>query len=199
MMHLTVLTRSASFKDYFSGIPEVMSEFTEQWVEPENSENLYLIHHSSMGSETKDWLAEYVSSKGIVVGICSDLPEIGEMLEMVKLGARSYCNSYMRTAHFQQFVHLLGNGQSWFPPEMMQQTFNLAHKAIHGSDIEQLLEPLTTREKDIATAVTEGLSNKQIALQASITEPTVKSHLTNIFRKLQIKDRVELVLYLKQG
>ena len=198
-MELTVFTTSDSFRHYFSGIPELNVSFQSQWQNPVDSQAVYLVHRSSMQEGLNEWLQNFGSNKNILVGVCSDNPEIGDMLEMVKYGAKAYCNSYMRTIHFQQLIRMLGNGQSWFSPELMAQTFELAHKAVHGNDMETLLEPLTAREIDIAKAVLEGMSNKQIASKVSISEPTVKTHLTNIFKKLQIKDRVELVLYLKQG
>ena len=58
---------------------------------------------------------------------------------------------------------------------------------------------LTAREKDIAHAVGEGKSNWQIADLYEISETTVKTHLSNIFKKLELKDRVGLVLYIKQA
>jgi hypothetical protein len=48
-------------------------------------------------------------------------------------------------------------------------------------------------------AVGEGKSNRQIADLYDISEPTVKGHLTSIFKTLELNDRVDLVLYLKQA
>lgn len=58
----------------------------------------------------------------------------------------------------------------------------------------KLLENLTQREQEIATLVGIGESNKQIAHRLSITERTVKAHLTEIFRKLDVADRLKLAL-----
>jgi two-component system NarL family response regulator len=53
---------------------------------------------------------------------------------------------------------------------------------------------LTPREREIATLVGCGNSNKQIAHSLAITERTVKAHLSEIFRKLSISDRLTLAL-----
>lgn len=58
------------------------------------------------------------------------------------------------------------------------------------------LAGLTAREREIATLVARGDSNKRIAQQLSITERTVKAHLTEIFRKSGVGDRVKLALLL---
>jgi DNA-binding NarL/FixJ family response regulator len=52
---------------------------------------------------------------------------------------------------------------------------------------------LTTREADILKALAEGLSNKQIARQFWLSEQTIKFHLTNIYRKLDVGSRTEAV------
>jgi DNA-binding NarL/FixJ family response regulator len=57
---------------------------------------------------------------------------------------------------------------------------------------------LTQREQEIAGLIGNGESNKQIARQLCITERTVKAHLTGIFRKLGIADRVRLAIRVTQ-
>ena len=65
--------------------------------------------------------------------------------------------------------------------------------------VNSLLENLTKREYEIALLVGRGESNKQIARQLDITERTVKAHLTEIFRKLAISDRIKLALLVKES
>ncbi|HEY6043845.1 MAG TPA: response regulator transcription factor, partial [Nitrosospira sp.] len=61
----------------------------------------------------------------------------------------------------------------------------------------ELLANLTRREYEIATLVGNGESNKQIARRLAITERTVKAHLTEVFRKLEVADRLKLALIVK--
>ena len=63
--------------------------------------------------------------------------------------------------------------------------------------VSELLSNLTRREYEIATLVGNGESNKQIARRLSITERTVKAHLTEVFRKLEVADRLKLALIVK--
>ena len=65
--------------------------------------------------------------------------------------------------------------------------------------VNDLLENLTRREYEIAMLVGKGESNKKIAQHLAITERTVKAHLTEIFRKLQISDRIKLALIMKDA
>ena len=161
------------------------------------TDQIYLLHTSSLDQDCIEWIRKFGSDDHLIIGICSDQPDIEEMLEFVDLGAKAYCNSYIQQTLYEQLTRLLDNGQSWFPPQMLKQTFQLAKSAVKGKDIDFLLKTLTPREKEIALLVLEGLSNNNIADRGAISEPTVKTHLTNIFNKLQLKDRVALVLYLK--
>lgn len=54
---------------------------------------------------------------------------------------------------------------------------------------------LTAREVDIVSAIAEGHGNKDIAYECSISEKTVKHHLTNIFKKLGVSSRLELGMF----
>lgn len=165
----------------------------------DDSDQLYLLHISGMELEGFEWLLKHVSGKPIKVGVCSDLPNLYEMLECVRLGAKAYCNSRMAAGHYRQMLRLVGQGQSWFPPHLLDETFRLAQQAVKPQATETLLTDLTAREKEIALSVSVGKSNRQIADHFKISEATVKTHLSSIYKKLEIKDRVGLVLYLKQG
>lgn len=62
---------------------------------------------------------------------------------------------------------------------------------------QQLLARLTKRELDVAEMISQGKGNRSIAESLNISERTVKAHLTSIFRKLSVHDRMHLVLLLK--
>jgi DNA-binding NarL/FixJ family response regulator len=58
---------------------------------------------------------------------------------------------------------------------------------------------LSPREEDVLRHVAMGLRNAEIADRLSISEETVKTHLNRIFRKLGVRDRVELALHAARG
>jgi DNA-binding NarL/FixJ family response regulator len=59
--------------------------------------------------------------------------------------------------------------------------------------------PLTDREQEIAALVTQGLSNKDIAQALSVSANTIRSHISNILRKLKLANRTQLAIYFKDG
>jgi DNA-binding NarL/FixJ family response regulator len=66
---------------------------------------------------------------------------------------------------------------------------------ISKQDPPHKIHTLTKREKDVLAELTKGKSNKEIALSLYITEKTVKTHISNIFSKLEVSDRTQAALY----
>ena len=197
-MALSIFSNSSSFSAHINQVltraVNVQNQLCDNVI---NSHGVKLLHISSFELDLViNWLKLQNSNRVSGIGICSDRPNISEMLECVDLGCKAYCNSYMSMTSYQQMIRLLSNGQSWFPPPLLEETFRLAKIATRKKDPIQLQDELTPREKEIAFAVVEGMSNKEVALKYQISERTVKTHLTNIYIKLQIKDRVALVLRL---
>jgi DNA-binding NarL/FixJ family response regulator len=182
----------ASLSEKLESPLEVRNQLSDQ-VE---TGQLIILHITSFKAEGIAWIRR-MSAAGLYVAVCSDRPDISEMLSCVQAGCKAYCNSYMQTGLYQQMIHQIAEGQSWFPPQMLEQTFSLAQAALGLQQTPAALGELTERENEVARAVADGLSNKQIADRCEISERTVKAHLTNIFKKLDIKDRVALVLHFK--
>ncbi len=166
--------------------------------------DIHLIHSGSFNPVVlQDCMKQYTQQiKNI--GIMEDKPNLNSMLHFSKQGIRAYCNSYMAASHYQQLVLMLKNGHSWYPPHLLEEALSLAHKNLeeahtqHTHSQNDVFSELTKREKEVVLNIVEGKSNKVIADELGIKEQTVKSHLTNIFKKLPVTDRVSLVLFVKQ-
>lgn len=130
------------------------------------------------------------------MGIAADRPQLEEMLRLSEHGIRAYFNSYMADTHYQQMLRLLQDGQTWFAPDLLTRALGLARRTVATTSSGHVMKVLTSRERQIALDVAQGLSNKRIASTRSISERTVKTHLTRIFKKLRIPDRVALAIRL---
>ena len=93
------------------------------------------------------------------------------------------------------------NGGFWLPSSLMRRVMSSAGGLLAqvSSRSGVSLDQLTKRERQVAQAVTEGLSNREIAARLSISERTVKARLTSVFQKLDVRDRVQLALLLRGG
>lgn len=74
---------------------------------------------------------------------------------------------------------------------------NTFKSILHGINMSKVEKnsPLSSREREIVSLIGKGLRNKEIAAKLNISETTVKTHLTRIFQKLNIKARSELISY----
>jgi DNA-binding NarL/FixJ family response regulator len=72
--------------------------------------------------------------------------------------------------------------------------------AIYGQDAAPIFAPLSPREVEILDNIAQGMTNKQVAYALSISEQTVKNHMSSILRKLSVNDRTQAVVYaMRQG
>lgn len=136
-------------------------------------------------------------TKTIVIGC--DISEDTEW-ELLKAGVRGCCRGDSDPKFLRQVVDAVLQGELWIRrtltcrliDELGRTTAkNKAYRTSLG-----MLNKLTQREYDIAIRVGNGESNKQIANACAITERTVKAHLTEVFLKLGVTDRLNLALVL---
>jgi DNA-binding NarL/FixJ family response regulator len=89
-------------------------------------------------------------------------------------------------------------GEAWLDPATMAGVLTemaRAGKPKPEDPESKKIATLTEREREVVTLIGEGLKNKQIADRLFISETTVRHHLTSIFSKLEVSDRVELLIY----
>ena len=72
--------------------------------------------------------------------------------------------------------------------------------AVYGQEAAPIFAPLSPREVEILDNIARGMTNKQVAYALTISEQTVKNHMSSILRKLSVNDRTQAVVYaMKQG
>ena len=72
--------------------------------------------------------------------------------------------------------------------------------AVYGQEAQPIFAPLSPREVEILDNIAQGMTNKQVAYALSISEQTVKNHMSSILRKLAVNDRTQAVVYaMRQG
>ena len=84
-------------------------------------------------------------------------------------------------------------GEKWLEQQSVTRAMERMQK--RESEIDRLTRLLTPRELEIVRLASEGLRNKEIGERLSITEGTVKIHLHNIYEKLGVTGRSQLILY----
>ncbi|MEQ6887022.1 response regulator transcription factor [Salicola sp. Rm-C-2C1-2] len=133
-----------------------------------------------------------------VIAISRD-QSLAELRESLSHGARGYVHALSSTHLLYQASQTVSAGALWLPESLIDQLLSAVSTTLPEmpSKPTASLDQLTTREQDVARAVTDGLSNKAIARQLNITERTVKDHLSKIFSKLNVNDRMQLMLKIR--
>jgi two-component system NarL family response regulator len=128
---------------------------------------------------------------------------IGEETELnlFKAGVRGYCRNDIDPQLLKRVVLAVQLGELWIRRSLMRRLLDelgvrCSFVVPDKREIAGRLAYLTVREREIASLVGNGGTNKQIANQLDISERTVKAHLTEVFRKLGISDRLKLALLL---
>ena len=117
----------------------------------------------------------------------------GKML--IQNGVKAYGNSRMLSIHLEQLLHAVEKDKIWVYPELLKSIIKLLHS--HEELDETLMRRLSHQEKEVAKWILQGLSNEAISHRLDITVRTVKAHISSIFSKLHVNDRLNLVLLLK--
>jgi len=116
-----------------------------------------------------------------------------ELLRLLWFGIHGYLNHSEVGQSLLRAVHAVAEGKIWLPRQILQEYMeNIASSHVHASPER---EPLTPREYEITELVKRRFSNREIAKILGIRESTVKFHASNIFSKLRINNRHDL-LYL---
>ena len=129
--------------------------------------------------------------------LLSDIPDDNQALAGFSAAARGYCNTHAAPAFLQQVADVVGQGGLWIGETLMNRLVDAtALVAIDkpADPAESWASLLTPREQEVARAVAEGASNKEIARGLGITERTVKLHVGAVLEKLAVRDRLQIAL-----
>ncbi len=132
---------------------------------------------------------------GWPVVVMASTPGESEAFQLLNEGAKGYCHVGAAPEQLREIALVVEHGGFWMPPELMQRYLALSLRVVPPpTSVDNELNELTSRELMVAEQVAHGASNREIAAALNITERTVKAHLSAIFDKLGVRDRVQLAL-----
>jgi len=139
---------------------------------------------------------ELVKLKGLRVVAASSNPKDSEAIIALDTGCAAYCHAYSDLATLQQIQQVTKAGHVWIGAHLMQQLIQSANRVAPPPSERKTGwdATLTQREKEVAQIAAHGASNQAIADECGISERTVKAHLSAVFEKLGIADRLALAL-----
>ena len=121
---------------------------------------------------------------------------LGESVKATRDGARGIVLKHAASEFLIKGVRKVFEGELWADSSTMTQVVeSLSRKFRVDRSPEKSRKELSERETEVVALVASGHRNKEIAAKLFISEQTVKTHLSNIFQKLEVNDRLELALY----
>jgi DNA-binding NarL/FixJ family response regulator len=125
--------------------------------------------------------------------------EVGDadVVHALRLGARGVVLKHASTELLLKAIHSVMAGEYWIGRAYIADLIDSMRERVErtGAVPQRPTFGLTPRQLDIASAIVEGATNQDIAQQFSISAKTVKYHLTNMFDKLGVSNRVELARF----
>lgn len=130
-------------------------------------------------------IESFARQTSVIVLTASEIPS--DAVAAIRKGARAVVFKRFAVDTLMEAIRTVADGNVWLP------------SSLQSHMVAQLRRPaantLSSREEEVVRCVALGMRNSEVARQLSISEETVKTHLNRIFRKLGVRDRVELVLY----
>lgn len=157
------------------------------------------------GLEATRAISEQHPDVGIIILTIHDDEQY--LYELVRAGAKGYLVKDSEPQKVVDAIRHVHSGGSYLPPNLMEKVlgeFRRLRDSAPGPSLRERpkvgAEALTARELEILQHIVEGHSNAEIAQSLFISEKTVKNHITNILRKLDLSDRTQAAVYaLRHG
>jgi DNA-binding NarL/FixJ family response regulator len=152
------------------------------------------------GIEAAKQIKHICPETGVVVVTAYD--DDRRIFEAIQAGVAGYVLKDDDPQTMIQAIDNASQGKAFLPPVIVKRVLEGVAGALggRGDSPERTITPLSTRELTVLKLMAEGLRNREIAKELSISERTVGNHITNIYNKLGIYDRSQAVVYaIKKG
>ncbi len=118
--------------------------------------------------------------------------EVEYLMKAVDYGVDGYIMKDSESAELKRAIYKVVSGKTYIQPSLIPElNFRLANRDVEKDKINFL----TKRELEVLIQVASGMSNKEIAINLDISERTVKNHISNIFKKIDVSDRTQAAVF----
>lgn len=158
-------------------------------------ENLIIIN-TSVNLDKEEETIEILLENGNKILILESTPKLINAQNWLLLGVHGYGNSMMNDIYLKSAIQTINNGLTWLIPDITMEI--LSKLNVDGSKQKDILNNLSKAEQQVAILLKDGLSNTKISEELKLSINTVKSHIKNIYLKLEVKDRFSFINLLNK-
>ena len=157
------------------------------------------------GIETTQRIKREVPATGIIALAVAE--DEDQLFEAIKAGAAAFILKDISPDDLVTIIRRVNTGEYLIndkvfarPSVASRVLKEFRELAVYGQEAAPIFAPLSPREVEILDNIAKGMTNKQVAYALSISEQTVKNHMSSILRKLSVNDRTQAVVYaMRQG
>lgn len=118
--------------------------------------------------------------------------EVEYLLKAVDIGVDGYILKDSESAELKKAINVIYNGENYIQPKLIP----ALNKRLVARDVDKdKIDSLTKRELEVLIQIASGMFNKEIATSLNISERTVKNHISNIFKKIDVADRTQAAVF----
>lgn len=118
--------------------------------------------------------------------------EVEYLVKAVDIGVNGYLMKDSTSGELRKAIYSVMNNENYIQPSLIP----LLNSKLVARDIDsEKIEDLTKREMEVLINIANGMSNKEIASNLNISERTVKNHISNIFKKIDVSDRTQAAVF----
>ncbi len=133
--------------------------------------------------------ADKVDSKILMLTVHN---EVEYLIRALDIGVDGYIMKDSESSELKKAIYMILDGKRYIQPNLIPEL----NAKLASMDVERdKLKFLTKREKEVLVQVASGMSNKEIAINLDISERTVKNHISNIFKKIDVSDRTQAAVF----
>ena len=114
------------------------------------------------------------------------------LVQAVDIGANGYILKDSGSEELKKAIQSVMDGDSYIQPSLIT---SLNSRLVNRDIDKEKIAALTKREMEILTQIAGGMFNKEIAMNLNISERTVKNHISNIFKKIDVSDRTQAAVF----
>ncbi len=118
--------------------------------------------------------------------------EVEYLIKAIDIGANGYILKDSESSELKKAIFSVAAGEDYIQPSLIPV---LNSKMIEKNKDEGKIESLTRRELEVLKLLAIGMYNKEVAEKLQISERTVKNHVSNIFKKLEVTDRTQAAVF----
>ena len=127
--------------------------------------------------------------------ILTSYAEDDQVVQAIRSGALGYLRKDSSPDELVSSIHNVALNRMSLPPDLVRKVISNEQPVAEDRPANEL----TAREQDVLRCVAQGSSNKQIASELSVSPTTVRTHVSNLLRKLNLENRTQLALYARQN